>query len=155
MSTPDWLLLTLHGGSLTFSKSCSFWLDWHQQSHFSESLNLTASLVFLCVSHPPGRQHMLPFSTLYVFRLQTLCQQYKDLTHAAGEFAACPVPPCLWSWLVPPSSIPPWEVYKPLANTGACSVPWGDWATLVCASGETRTGSYCLRVVAWGSNHCS
>lgn len=30
---------------------------------------------------------------------------------------------------------------------GACSVPWGDWTTPVCASGETRTGSYCLRVV--------
>lgn len=27
-------------------------------------------------------------------------------------------------------------------------------ATLVCASGETRTGSYCLRVVTLGSNHC-
>lgn len=137
-STPDWLLLPLHGGSLSFSKSCSFWLDWHQQSHFSTSLNLTASLVFLCASHPPGRQHMLPFSTLYVFRLQMLCQQCKDLTHTAGEFATCPVPPCLWSWPVPSSFIPPWEVSKSLANTGALTVPWGARATLVDASGERR-----------------
>lgn len=92
----------------------------------------------VCASHPPGRQHMLPFSTLYVFRLQTLCQQCKDLTHTAGEFATCPVPPCLWSWPVPSSFIPPWEVSKSLANTGALTVPWGARATLVHASGERR-----------------
>lgn len=61
------------------------------------SLNLTASLVFLYASHPPARQHMLPFSTLYMFRLQMLCQQYKDLIYPARWFAACIVPPCFWT----------------------------------------------------------
>lgn len=120
------------GGSFSFYESCSFWLNWHQQSYFSEFLTLTASLVFLHVSHPLGRQHMLPFSTLYVSRLQTFCRQYKDLTHLDREFTTCSVPPWLWSWPLSPSSILLWEVYKFLGNTGAFEVPQGDWATGMC-----------------------